>query len=433
MIAKTKLAGIVLLGIITSAGAQQKNPGYYQRKFSTYLNFRGSLSAAVQIDRDGVKIMGGGQVRGRGGLTIYWEEAEAFVQLTKTLAPDSMEALINRKASVRWDKKFLEDAMKRIAQKENTRSFSLSGKRIVLDPGHIAGNMDMARIEQKFLHFTKKNHEGLAVDSLDIVEGMLTWQTASILKKMLEEQGAEVFMSRGDNETCFGITYTQWVKTRKKTVLDSLKKNGEISLQKYSQLVQAGEQKLFWEFFRDYELMNRAKKINAFHPDISVIIHYNVDEKNTDWLKPSEKNFNMAFIPGGMTADVFKNTKGKINFLRLLLSNELEASEKLSALTVQQFHKQLQVPIARQEDALYLKDNCLATPSAGVFCRNLALCRTVNSVLVYGECLFQDNEKECLQLIKKDKTYYGISTNERVYSVARCYFDALMQFVQGIK
>ena len=54
------------------------------------------------------------------------------------------------------------------------------------------------------------------------------------------------------------------------------------------------------------------------------------------------------------------------------------------------------IPIAQKNDADYLKDNCIKTPSNGVYCRNLVLCRTINSPLVYGECLYQDNINECI-------------------------------------
>jgi hypothetical protein len=47
---------------------------------------------------------------------------------------------------------------------------------------------------------------------------------------------------------------------------------------------------------------------------------------------------------------------------------------------------------------------------------------------VYGECLYQDNKNEYLELSKADKTYYGINTNTRVKAVSDAYFNAIMQF-----
>ncbi len=110
---------------------------------------------------------------------------------------------------------------------------------------------------------------------------------------------------------------------KKKIVLDSLLKTGTINASRYATLMKLPKQKLFWEFFRDYELMERARIINEFKPDLTIIIHYNVDEKNTDWKKPTRKNHTMAFIGGGMTANNFSSQINKIHFLRLLLTNQI--------------------------------------------------------------------------------------------------------------
>jgi hypothetical protein len=165
-----------------------------------------------------------------------------------------------------------------------------------------------------------------------------------------------------------------------------------------------------------------------FKPDVTVIIHYNVDEKNKDWIRPAKANYTMAFIAGGMSSDSFKKMRGKVHFLRLLLSDDIPESERLASLTVQEFNKNLNVPLAKQNDADYLRDNCMASAAEGVFCRNLALCRLVSSPLVYGECLYQDNTNEFKTLSLQDKTYYGIKTNERVNKVALSYFEALKKY-----
>src|SRR3989344_2621612 len=199
----------------------------------------------------------------------------------------------------------------------------LDGKKIVIDPGHIAGNAEMAFIEQKYLRFVKDSFPQLQVDSVKLQEGVLTHTTASILKKQLEEQGAVVVLTRGENKTVFGITYQEWIIKNKKSVLDSLKNNGEMDAVKYKRLLGLDQKTLFWEFFRDYELGARARFINKQNPDLSIIIHYNVDEKNAPWSKPSGKNYSMVFMPGAFNAETIKSINGKANFLRLLLTEDL--------------------------------------------------------------------------------------------------------------
>ncbi|MFN6037911.1 MAG: hypothetical protein ACK452_05545, partial [Bacteroidota bacterium] len=107
-----------------------------------------------------------------------------------------------------------------------------------------------------------------------------------------------------------------------------------------------------------------------------------------------------------------------------------DQSEKISKLTVDEFSKNLRIKIAESNDADYLKDKCVKTSSEGVFCRNLALCRGIISPLVYGESLYQDNNNECLELIKNDKTYFNIKTNQRVKLVSESYFNAIKKFYE---
>ncbi len=134
----------------------------------------------------------------------------------------------------------------------------------------------------------------------------------------------------------------------------------------------------------------------------------------------------MAFIGGAFTAGDLAKPENRLHFLRLLLTDQLNRSQQLAGATVKNFSQQLNIPIARSSDATYLLNNCISTSSPGVFCRNLVLCRKINSVLVYGESLYQDNEKECLELMKCDVDAYGVRTSARLVKVAQSYYDAVI-------
>jgi len=301
----------------------------------------------------------------------------------------------------------------------------LAGIKVAIDAGHFGTNLKDAAAEQKFLKIVKENGQ----DSILIFESLLTFQTAYLCKQNLETMGAEVFLSRTQaNYTSFNCSFDDWMKDHKKSTLDSLFLAATINKVKLNQLATCNAYKFFWDFFREFELANRAKKINDFHPDITLIIHYNVNEKNAPWKKTTDKNFTMTFMPGAFTKNDFDKPDSKANFLRLLLSNQLNQSEQLSSLTVNHFSKTLKIEKAQSSDATYLADNCLKTGSEGVFCRNLYLCRKINSVMVYGEALYQDNETEIEMLRKKDLNVNGIQTNTRVQEVAKCYFDAVMDY-----
>ncbi len=387
-------------------------------RFDNYLNFHGSLNTFVDVSPDKIIFY---NTQKKTEFTLQQGDWKLFAYLLKTLPEDSLESIYLHESRLVNYK--LPDSYQNKKTKQNKI-------KIKIDPGHIAGNMTMAHIEQKFLHFSKQNYSALKQDSIDVAEGMLTFQTASILKKMLEEKDFTVTLTRQDNGTSFGCTYDDWLKNYKRKTLDSLLSINKITTQKHAQLLKESASKFFIAFFKDYELQQRARVINAYKPDLTVIIHYNVDEKNTDWKKPSNKDFCMTFIPGCLIADNIKSVSAKINLLRLLLTGDLDESEKISSLVVHQLSRELNLPIAKKTDASYLSEHCLSSPSAGVYSRNLALCRMVQTPLVYGECLYQDSDNEYEALTKTTETYHGIKTNKRVISAAQSFYNAILQFYE---
>ena len=419
-----------LLACLCVAGSlQAQTMADCKARFTSYLNFHGSLNQRVLFEDKAIFVLNSA---GQKDIAIYENEIPVLSVFFRKSTLSEQRFLMQQKGLNAFTSAQL-DSLRRLYPASGgeaiKKEFALSGIKIAIDPGHFGTTLKEAKAEQKYLYFPN-TATPQAGDSILLFESELTYNTARLLRSMLEEKDATVMMTRDEpNHTSFQCTFAQWMKTRKKKVLDSLLANGSMTAAKHKSLMKAPEHTFFWDFFRDYELGNRAKKINAFKPDITVIIHYNVDEKNAPWKKAGTKNFTMAFIGGGFTAGDLNGDDNQMHFLRLLLGDQLNRSEQLSSLLVANFHQRLSIPIAGKEDATYLKDKCLSTPSAGVYCRNLALCRKVNSVLVYGESLYQDNEKECVELMKKDKTLYGIKTGARVESVARSYFEAIMAFL----
>jgi len=400
-------------------------------RFDTYLNFHGSLSSLVKFENNAITLLNS---VGKKTLIIYAEEIPALAQFFENSTLKMQQDLIQKKGLTRYTSKQLDSLLglgfvPKIPITAQVQK-KLLGYKIALDPGHFGTNLQDAHVEQKYLYFPAKTGE--KIDTVKLFESTLTFNTASILKAMLEEQGAEVFVTRQQaNFTSFDCTYSDWLVLHKKRVLDSMRAKGSMPPQKYLTLSKANNYDFFWSFFRDFDLANRAMKINNFDPDVTLIIHYNVDEKNVPWTKCTPKNFTMAFIGGAFTADNLSKHDGKAHFMRLLLTDQLNRSQSLAQETVASFNKQLDIKIATQSDATYLKSSCLKTASPGVFCRNLALCRKINSPLVYGESLYQDNEKESFFLMQSDKDLYGIKTNERLQKVAQSYYDGLLAFLKS--
>ncbi len=399
-----------------------------KQRFDTYLNFRGGLNQIVKFDNDAIFLS---DAKGRKESAIYSPELNILASFFKVSTVAEQERLLNLKGTKKFSTFQRDSLFNEIKKREKVHVKSghlpLAGYRVAIDPGHFSTDLKEAKIEQKYLFFVNESPEFR--DTVKLFESFLTFNTAKQLQFMLEKEGAEVFLTRTQNNfTSFNCTYNDWLKLHKKRMLDSLLNNELITPSRNKVLMQLSDYKLFWEFFRDFDLLNRAQKVNQFHPDLTVIIHFNVDESNQPWKKPTDKNYTMAFIAGAFTADNLNKTESKINFLRLLLTDQVNQSEKIAGETVKNFSKNLSIQTAKPADAIYLKDNCLSTNSPGVFSRNLVLCRKINSPLVYGESLYQDNVTECKELMKCDVDVYGIKTNIRLQLVAKSYFDAVMDF-----
>jgi N-acetylmuramoyl-L-alanine amidase len=401
-----------------------------KERFSKYLSLKGALSGNVIFESNAIYIL---NESGEKEFSVYQDEIPVLADFFQNSTHQSQLRLYKQKGLKHFTKKQLDslylsaDDDAKLPPKRGSKP--LQGIRIALDPGHFSSNITDSKVEGKFLNFVKDES-----DTIKLVEGQLTFLTAQILKAMLEEQGAKVYLSRtAPNTTAFNLTYVQWYNTRRIKVLDSLCRINEIDENKCKALKQMTKEKFFWTFFRDYELMARSQRINSIYPHLSVIIHYNVDEKNSPWKQPSDRNLTMCFIGGGFGPNDLKKIGNRVHFIRLLLGNQIPKSESLGNLTVSAFAKNLQVKKAKITDAQYLTNAGVSTPHDGVFCRNLILTRCINSPLVYGESQFQDNVIECSALNKNNYNAYGVKAPERVYTVARSYYEAVLTYFETAK
>lgn len=396
-----RLIIIIILFIISFDGVAQDTSSLFSKikynndKVTRYLDRENALSGYYSIDKNGIKMF----------------------------ASPNDKLNNNIENFISWDSvSILNRTTKKIINNEK----KLSGHKIAIDPGHTAGDIVSGKLEQKHLKLTIKNEIGKS-DTVEIAEGMLTFATAILLKEKLEKEGAEVFLTRKFNgSTAFGITFEDWLKTSFKKSVDSLYKIGEVTLEKKNWLLtKATKRDKFRIVFKDIELQKRAELINKYRPDITIIIHYNVDETNAGWAKPTTKNFDMTFVGGAFMKHDLLTKEKRNEFLQLLISDDLEESIGLSGEVVRSFEKILSVKTATINDAKYLRESCFATSEKGVFCRNLQLTRFIHSPLVYGETLYQDNIIECKLLAKeREKT-----KNERIQQVAEAYYQGIINFV----
>jgi N-acetylmuramoyl-L-alanine amidase len=400
---------------------------YYEKKVRTYLDKENGLSPFYTINKEGIKIFVSAhdKVTNKPEFRISWSKIEDFQHYLRNCpAPDALKMY----KSGTYDSSIIYTPVKRDTLSTDTMGV-FYGYKIAIDAGHTAGTVPEGVIEKKFLKF-KPADSGFK-DSIEIAEGMLTYATAAILKEKLVKEGADVFLTRPFNgSTAYGINFDEWLKINYANTINAWKNSGKISAEKRNwYLNKATKSEKFTLVFKDIELQKRAEIINAYKPDLTIIIHYNVDETNTGWKKPGNKNYSMAFIGGAFMPNDLSSSEKRFEFLRMLLTYDIESSVALSAAVVKSLETNLRVKAATTKDATYLYKGCLYAGKTGVFCRNLQLTRNVHSPVVYGETLYQDNISECVLLNQESDKLKNI----RVQQAADAYYNGVKEYIENWK
>jgi N-acetylmuramoyl-L-alanine amidase len=411
---------------------------HYQQKISKYLDKEKALDRYYSIDTSGISMFASPEDKTKNNIEykIFWSEVPQTKLLFGSLGQEEFLELLKEKKDNDLFSSPIKTQEGWLSNTQATTNRTLKGMRIAIDPGHIANTMELAKTEKKFIDMKAGPATGLKKD-VQLIEAELTFATALLLKEQLERAGAIVMITRtGNGQTTFGIPFEKWMQTLFKTAVDSAFANKDITAEeKQSFLNKPDEKDIFRKLFSNLETKERAKKINAFGPDLTVIIHYNVDEKNTDWKKPTNKNFDMAFVGGSFMKNELEKPFSRTEFLRLLLSDDIENSTKFSSFFIKSFEKNLNVPTAKESDADYLKQYCLPTGQPGVYSRNLTLTRMVRGTLVYGETLYQDNVNELQNLSKEEIVVNSntMSTSKRVQQVANAYYEGILNYLSNSK
>lgn len=404
----------------------------YTGKMKKYLDKDGKASEIFRFTKEGIEVYQPATDTSLKYLQylVYWDELSAAKNYLRFYSSSEC----NQRFTAKGKNRFLihvKDDFKKTETKHNvtdslthTLNGKLKGIKIALDPGHIGGDIETAKREKRWVEI--KNPPA------QLIEGNLTLATAKILKKKLEAEGATVMLTKEmPGTSAFEISFEKWKDSLFLCHIDSAYKRGDVSFEEKNFLLnKANNTEIFRRFFLPEDIRERARKINEFNPHLVLIIHYNADETNINWNKPTKKNYNMAFVGGSFVEDELHKPEARIDFLRLLLTEDIENSIEFSKFVVESLEQKTKVPAAMDSCAVYLKANCLNTETKGVFCRNLVLTRMVKGTLCYGESLYQDNINECQTLSKEEIVINGMKTSKRVYEIADAYFQGIMNYVK---
>lgn len=298
------------------------------------------------------------------------------------------------------------------AHRNEPKRKGLQGAKIAIDPGHFGGSL--AELEERYIS-APANEAGDQPIAFD--EGTLTYLTALELQSLLEAEGAVVFLTRtGIGKGAIKQSFPEWLEEH-----PSLRDSQDSSA------------KLFRDHYNRADLYLRAAHINAFSPDLTIILHYNSylsaqEKKRRSYL--TQANFSLLFVPGAFCAGELSRVEDRYEFLRMLLTNAIDKSVEFGKLLTSQFIHQLKVPLIKEsEKTSYITNACLLQ-DPGIYARNLVLTRLVHSPLCYGETLVQNNQEEVYRLSNQDVEIGGVRCSHRLKEVATAYFEAIKTYFQ---
>lgn len=355
---------------------------------------------------------------------IFWDEINEFSNLILH-ADTEMQLKIYLEKK---DKPFSWNQKKVILSNYNpskilfpTDEKPLLGKKIAIDPGHIAGDMTMAKLESRFIEIMHNSKK------YTFFEGDLTLTTSLLLKKKLEAAGAEVVLTRNlPNQTASGKLYKDWLRETLPKVLQTYIDKKELTKEKANEILKdVWDRDVYETYFLHEDFRDRMKTINDFNADISVVIHYNADAEKTQWNLPTKRNYSMTFVPGSFLKKELAEPIDRMAFLKLLLLGNLERSIILAKFIQNEFVETLQVPAVPIENPIAYLNKASIFVEKGVYARNLGLCRLINSPIAYGESMYQDCETELTQLHNNNENN---KPAKRVEQVADAYYKGILRY-----
>lgn len=270
---------------------------------------------------------------------------------------------------------------------DRQRLGQLKGLRIALDPGHIGGSPWDARNGKQIY-----NSRGEQLS-----EGLLALELSYLLEHELRNLGAEVFVDRGDLAPVTAHAYDDFADTSH-------------------------------VFFQRLDLDARAERLWAFHPDITLILHFDADRQNLDEAK-SFCNDTKAYVPGAFMREDM-NDEVERAFVKIAWRNPAvwDESLALSRAIVGQIHSRLGVPLATKTAG----HTGMIEP--GVFARSLRLQRHMAGYItsfVESFCYEDPDQFQALLKNREDLTISGkpYTYSPRLRELADAIRDGVMAYV----
>jgi N-acetylmuramoyl-L-alanine amidase len=329
-----------------------------------------------------------------------------------------------------------------LAARNNPEDHPLAGLKIALDPGHMGGDLWDVRTG-KYIR-DRAGHK--------ISEGVINLQTALLLERSLEALGANVQVTRKSLGPVTDLSFERLAIHE-----SGLRELRDESLNNWFQrliasapagqiLYKAFEksndyQRLFstarrGEYFDTEDLQARVDAFQAFDPDITLIIHYDVsapanDPHGLNPGAPGSRDSTKVYVPGAFDSTEIATRDDRAQ-LTMHLADEAawRGSVRLGHEILASIETRLKLPPDRNSPGI------VKSIEPGLFARNLyVLKKHLPAVTAYVECLYYNDKAEFAAFLKANHpmTIDGQSYpySDRAAQVADALKEGVLSFVRS--
>ena len=282
---------------------------------------------------------------------------------------------------------------------------SLAGLRIAVDPGHLGGR------------WGPMERRAFSVEGGPVVqEGDLTLAAARRLKRLLEQRGVEVWLTRTSDEPATSLRPEDLMAE----AAERLTERDDLDA---SELQEAQRRLAERLFLVTEEIKARAERLAAFQPDLAIALHINAAGW-PDPLKPSlvaENNAHVIVHGCYLPAEIADEEMRLQMLLRLLKGHHRLELPLAGALA------EAMVEATALEPYRYGKDNALQMDKDGyVWARNLLANRIFDCPVVYLEPWIANSEAVYRWAAAGDYEGYRLIDGEERRSLPAVYADFVL-------
>lgn len=311
----------------------------------------------------------------------------------------------------------------------------LGGLRVALDPGHMGGN-EWDRITGKYV----VDRRGRKLS-----EGVMALQVSRLLAAELRALGAEVLLTRDSLAPVTDQGYCEFDLTpyarhelgasRVESWFRRLLAEAPAGERLYRAFESSrdvrrlySERKRWWYFIHKADLWERSRRIRAFDPDVTLVIHFDAHTRGPHRRTPHATK---VYIPGGFLPGELATREDRRYFAEHLMDRAgWERSRRLGRSLVHSLRDRLGLELQRSHGPNATK------VENGVFTRNLYLTRTVpRSSLAYLETLFYNHPDEFEALLDRRHPFEIDGRNypysDRLREIVTALKEGLVSFAQS--